>query len=347
VVLAKLAGEDRLSGIAEWVAHRVDALASMLHWVKARAPHRTTYSRVLGQALDIDELEREVHAFFAGLPNAGWSVQITLDGKTLRGTIPAGQTHGQHLLAAYLPQEGWVCMQVEVGCKENEISAAPSVLACLDLRGKVVTGDALLAQRALSVQIVEAGGDYVWTVKDNHSQVRQDIALLFEPEACVKGFSPALKDFRTAQTIDKGHGRIERRTLTVSSELSAYLDWPNAQQVFKLERDFTRLKDGKRTHEVVYGLTSLTAQQAHPHRLLALIRGHWGIENGLHYRRDETLREDWCHLRIAHAPRAMAVINNLLLGLLARQGHTNVPKARRYYAAHLDQALQLICARPL
>jgi len=101
---------------------------------------------------------------FQSQPQAGQSILIALDGKTLRGTMPAGQTRGLHLLAAFLPGAGWVLMQVEVDGKENEIKAAPRLLQCLDLRGKIVTGDALLAQRDLSVQIVEQGGAYVWAV---------------------------------------------------------------------------------------------------------------------------------------------------------------------------------------
>lgn len=128
IVLAKLAGEDYLAGIAEWVAHRQDTLSEMLHWVKPRAPHRTTYSRILGRIIPIAELEQVVRDFFANQPNAGHSIQLTLDGKTLRGTIPAGQTRGVHLL----PGEGWVMAQVEVGAKENEIPAAARVLKCLD-----------------------------------------------------------------------------------------------------------------------------------------------------------------------------------------------------------------------
>ena len=73
-----------------------------------------------------------------------------------------------------------------------------------------------------------------------------------------------------------------------------------------------------------------------------MARGHWGIENGLHYRRDETLREDWCHLRLGHAQRMMAAINNLVLGLLLRRGVNNVPQQRRRFAARWDEALQLI-----
>ena len=342
IVLAKLAGEDRLFGISQWVRYRKASLAEALHLEKPRSPCVNTYRTILGQVIDIEEFEQVVREFFAAQPQAAQSIVIALDGKTLRGTIRAGQTHGRHLLAAFLPAEGWVVFQVEVASKENEISAAPRVLKCLDLRGKIITGDAMFAQRELSLQIVELGGDYIWTVKDNQSTLRQDIELLFQPEKTVKGFSQGTKDFRTDETIEKGHGREEQRVLTVSAELKHYLDWPGAEQVFKLERHFKRTCDGHVTHEVVYGITSLTAQEAGPTRLLKLIRQHWGIENGLHYRRDETLREDWCHLKQGHAPRAMAVINNLIVGLVLRLGYTNLAEARRYFDAHPPEAQRLV-----
>ena len=342
IVLAKLAGQDRVYGISQWAKHRQAALAEAFGSLRMSAPSVNTYRRVLANAIEIEEFEQVVRDFFGALPQAGHTVVIALDGKALRGTILAGQTHGRHLLAAYLPAEGWVLYQVEVANKENEISAAPRILKALDLRDKVVTGDAMFAQRELSRQIVEAGGDYVWTVKDNQSALRQDIALLFQPEETVKGFSPALKEFRTAQTFNKGHGREERRTLTASTELKDYLDWPTAAQVFKLERRIKRTADGKTSTEVVYGITSLSPDQASPARLLELHRSHWGIENGLHYRRDETLREDWCHLKGGQAPRAMAVIYNLIVGLVLHLGWTNLPEARRYFDAHPAEARRLV-----
>ena len=111
-----------------------------------------------------------------------------------------------------MPEEGWVLMQMEVQGHENEIPAAVRMVQCIDLRNKIVTGDAQLTQRELSVQVVQAGGEYVWVVKDNQPQLRADIAALFDPEACVPGFSPTPKDFDTAQSFGKGHGRLERRT---------------------------------------------------------------------------------------------------------------------------------------
>lgn len=346
-VLAKLAGQDHLRGIAQWVKRRASQLATFFALATEQAPHATTYSRIFSQAIAVAEWAQVTRDFFARQPGAGTSVVIALDGKTMRGTIPAGQTHGIHLLAAFWPDEGWVLFQVEVGRQENEIPAAGRVLKSLDLRGKIVTGDALLAQRELSLQITQAGGDYVWNIKDNQPETRQDIERLFAPEPVVKGFSPASHDdFRTAQTTEKAHGRIEQRTITTSSALKDYLNWPGVAQVFKVERTFRRLKDGQVMHQVVYGVTSLSASEAHPDQLLELVRKHWEIENGLHYRRDDTLREDRCTLRKGHAPEVMATINNLVLGLLLRRGVTNVPDVRRDLDADPKQAVPFILNRP-
>jgi hypothetical protein len=193
-----------------------------------------------------------------------------------------------------------------------------------------------------TTQIVEMGGAYVFPVKENQPQLLEDLQTVFEPEKCVKGFSPATQDFRTVEKTEKGYGRIEKRTLTVSGELKGYLDWPYVEQVFKLEREFKQLNSGRIMHEVVYGITSLTAQEAGAHRLLEITRGHWGIESGLHYRRDVTLREDNCHVRMGHAPQTLAGVNNLVLGLFARLGYASAPEARRHFAAHLDEAVDLM-----
>ena len=323
VVLAKLAGEDRLTGISEWVWHRKEALAKAMGLKRPQAPHRTTYSRILGETLEVEELEEAVGNFFAGIPADGQLVQIAIDGKTLRGSIPGGQKRGVHLMAAYVPGEGVVLAQVEVD-------------------GKVVSGGAMLAQHQLSAQVVEGGGEYVWTVKKNQSQLRDDIAALFQCEPCEPAAATGVRDSFSAAALDKGHGRIEKRVLTASSDLNDYLDWPHVQQVFRLERRFEYVNQGRTTCETVYGITSLRPDQASPQRLLEIVRTHWNIENGLHYRRDETLREDWCHLRLGHTQRMMAAVNNLVLGLLLRRGVRNVPRQRRWYAARWNEALKLI-----
>ena len=122
------------------------------------------------------------------------------------------------------------------------------------------------------------------------------------------------------------------------------MDWPYAEQVFRLEREFIQLNTGtgQVTQKVVYGISSLTVSEADAARLLAITRRHWGIESGLHYRRDVTLREDRSRVRTGQAPQILAAINNLVLGVLARLGYPSAPQARRKVAAHLDEAVNLL-----
>ena len=167
VLLAKLAGEDRLTGIAEWVQHRKEALARALGLERPQAPHRTTYSRILGATLSVEAVEEMAGDFFTQSPGVqrsgpGPLVQLTIDGKTLRGSIGAGETRGEHLLAAYLPGEGVVLAQVAVEGKENEISAAPRLLEAIDLRGKVVSPLLDQSRHADPAGTFPAGGGRRW-----------------------------------------------------------------------------------------------------------------------------------------------------------------------------------------
>jgi len=346
IILAKLGGEDGPQGMSEWLRHRSSLLVSALKLPRATMPHRVTISRILGEAVEVEELEQILAAYFDHQVQGSREVVVAIDGKTLRGTIEPGQCQGEHLLAAYLPGEGLVLMQMAVGEKENEIVVAPNLVEVLDLRGKIVIGDAMHTQRNLSVEVVRYHGHYLWTAKGNQAEVQDTIAHLFEPEPVSPGFAPIPTDFKTATTINKGHGRIEKRTLTTSSMLKDFLDWPHLEQVFKLERQFTYLKTGNVTTQVSYGLTSLPANEASPQQLLSHLRTYWGIENGLHYRRDVTFKEDRCRLRIGHAARTMATLNNLALALILRQGYINVPSARRKFAAKPLQALKLLFQQP-
>jgi len=345
-LLAKLAGQDKPDGIAEWVQLRHTFLSDVFQLKRTTMPQAMTYRRVLAQPRLMTELDHLTREYLLSQAGAGRSVQVALDGKTLRGVLAEGHWRGLHLLAAYLPREGIVLMQVEVAGHTNEIKVAPQVLKVLDLRGKIVTGDALLAQRALSELIVSAGGDYVWTVKDNQPQLRRDIEQLFAPESCLPGTSPVITERRTAQTIEKNRGRVETRRLTACSLLTESSDWPQLQQVFQVERRSLTIATGEVHRETVYGVTSLTADQASPEHLLALNRGHWLIENGLHYRRDQTLHEDGGRTKFRCFGHVMATLNNLIIGLTIGHGWNNLAQARRYYDAHPDQGLRLLLQRP-
>jgi predicted transposase YbfD/YdcC len=350
-LLAKMSGENTPAGIADWVKHRDEWLCEILG-IKRRIAKKTgklkmpcagSYSRILSTALDADELEMVSGEFFRAQPATATAIEICIDGKKIRGTITADKPNGDYLLAAYMPGAGVVLMQVVIKAGEGELTLTPEVLKVLDLRGKVVTGDALFAQHNLSIQIVEAGGDYVWKVKGNQPTLESDIARVFEPDLPAKqGFSNPKKDFCTAHDTTMKHGRIEKRTLTTSGLLKGYSDWSYLEQVFKYECDVTEKKTGERTQKVCYGVTSLTAKQATPKRLLDIVRGHWRIENELHYRRDVLLNEDNCGLRLPQLVHVFAILNNWALGLFAKSGGGNFAAAQRLFNAHPKHALKLI-----
>jgi predicted transposase YbfD/YdcC len=304
-------------------------------------PHQSTWSRILGEAVDPREVEQVLSTFFQTPPPAAparASLVVAVDGKTLRGTIPLGQTQGVHLVAAYLPAQGVVLTQVAVDQKENEIVVVPTLLAQLDLHGTVVVGDAMQTQRALSVQIVDGGGDYLWFVKENQPTLGDEITELFAPPPVTPGHAAPARDFTAARQLDKGHGRLEERVLTASSMLCGYSDWPHLAQVFKLERRVWQ--QGVLTlHETRYGITSVPKDVADAARLLVIARAEWGIENGLHYRRDVTLHEDACQLRRGSGPHVMAALNNAVIGLVGQAGEPNLAAIQRTFAYHCDRFL--------
>lgn len=343
MVLAKMCGEDRPSGIADWAKHRTELLAEWLKLKRKTMPHHSTYRRILADVVCVEELEQVNRTFLSGKKFFGKQVLVAIDGKVLRGTLQDDQ-NGTYLLAAYLPGEGIVLMEVAVKGKGSEIPAAPEVLRSIDLREKVVMGDALHTQKGLSKQIVEAGGEYIWFVKGNQGQMEEDIRLWFEPDVQpIPGMSFPPKDLESATLTSKGHGRIEQRTITVSSQLKDFLPWPYLEQVFKLERRFTSIKTGKVREQVIYGITSLSREEITPTKLLQMTRAYWGIENGLHYRRDVTFLEDRTRMTKGKMGHAMACINNLVLGiLLGKLKYRYLPAARRYFNAHPAEALALI-----
>jgi predicted transposase YbfD/YdcC len=343
MMLAKLAGEDRPSGMADWVAHRIEQLHEMKVVPKARAPSHMTYRRVLQDTLQPEELEELIRQYQQNHLEDGEEVVFSMDGKTIKGTIPGGELRGTHLLSIFVPQQGLVLVEAEVDRKENEIVVAPKILQQVNLSGAIVIGDAMHAQRQASAQIVEAGGDYVWTVKGNQPRTEWAIEKLFVHEVCnLKKGAPLSKQCRRTWKVHKGHGRIEKRTILVSTELNDYLDWPYVAQVFRLEREVWHEKYQGRTRQVVYGLTSLAPDKASPEKLLRLTRQYWGIENGLHYRRDVTLHEDGTRLTVGNSGHSMAILNNLTIGLCLQHGHDNLAKARRLFAAKPDLALELL-----
>lgn len=343
VILAKLAGLDKIQEIAEWWrAYQVE-LAQLFGLSRKTMPHPTTLSRVLGEKVVVEQLEKVLQDHFQQsldeqIPARG-SLSISIDGKTLRGTIPYGQTSGVHLMAAYLPSQGLVLAQIAVGSKTNEITAAPKLVKLVDLTGTVVTGDAMQAQRELSVQIVGDGGDFLWLVKANQKGLLGEIQQLFEPLEWGNGFNEPPLSVQNYTDYSHGHARSEKRTIWVSSELCGYSYWPHLAQVFKLEREWMEWGGDDIKSEVRYGVTSLPQSVAGPARLLEIARQEWSIENTLHYVRDVTFGEDSSQLRRGNAPQVLAALNNTILNLVRSNGATNIAKARREWSFAFTRAL--------
>jgi predicted transposase YbfD/YdcC len=177
------------------------------------------------EGLEAQELDQHLTTWLSSNTPLASGEGIGVDGKTVRG-VPGGL----HLLAAYAHQAQVVLAQEAVDHKENEIKAAPRVVQTLQLKDRVVTGDAMLAQRSLSKQVLAAGGDYFWVVKDNQPTLKADIALLFAQ-------SPFGEGFDQVEDRSRHGGRKEMRWLWASAALTDYLQWPQAGQVCQLERE--------------------------------------------------------------------------------------------------------------
>jgi predicted transposase YbfD/YdcC len=341
--LAKLCGEDKPSGIAEWVKHREQWITDLLKLKRSKLPNHNTYRRILANVISVEEFEEVARNYFKHSGESGYQVVVSMDGKAVRGTIDPQGNKCLYLLAAYLPKERITLAQTAIETKENEITAAPKLLERLDLRNKVVIGDAMHTQRQISVQIGNARGNFLWVVKGNQPQLLQDLQDWFDPTVkLLPGTGSPPKDFRSVTTTNKGHGRIEIRTITTSSQLNDFLDWPFLQQVFRVERSVTIQKTGKTRQETIFGITSLTSEQAEPCQVLTMLRTYWQIENGLHYRRDVSLHEDETRFSHNSAAHVMSVINNIVLSLISKAGYDYAPVARRFFAANPQQAFQLL-----
>jgi predicted transposase YbfD/YdcC len=231
---------------------------------------------------------------------------------------------------------GLTLAQCSVDSKTNEIGVIGEVLKNLVLEGRIITVDALLTQREVSKEIVDGGGDYVMIVKENQERLFDDVKTTFDGPC-----SRLLRKW-SDETIDIGHGRIEKRFLTSSDELKDYSDWPGLWQVFELTRTVTIKKTGEASKETVYGITSLSPEKASPKRLLKIVRNHWHIENKSHWVRDVTFDEDRSQVRSGNTPQVMASLRNTVIGLMRYSGITNIASACRKYSAQPELALELI-----
>lgn len=349
-------GNDSVAAIRQWAAgtpqdvlHRIGARFDPL-LSRYTVPSERTFRRVLagldGDALDtatcgyaadvvrgdapvpviaatagpVEREQRRAEKRAVTHPRpAGLLPAAAVDGKLLRGTrTPTGQVF---LVAAITHHGGVILGQRQVPDKRGENTVVADLLAPLDVAGMMLTLDALHTTKKTARLITEVlDAHYLLVLKGNQPLAYQ------AAQALLRGTDTEFAD-HTHVDDDRGHGRTERRTLrTAPADDSLF---PGARQVFRLRRDTGGL-DGVHTgKEIIHGIVSLPADEAGPDHLNHYTRGHWCVENRLHWARDVTFREDDSQLRTGTAPRALATFRNLALNTFRLAGRANMAHARR------------------
>lgn len=257
--------------------------------------------------------------------------RIAFDGKVMRGARRPDGTRVT-LLAGACHDSGIVVNQREITAKSNEIPELREQVTTMDLTGVLATADAAHCQRDTAEQIITAGGDYLLILKANQGN-------LLHAAAQVLAGTDTEWASRSHHSSGRGHGRTEQRTVRVADATG--IDFPHAAQVFRTVRYRGGLDGQRATKQVVYGITSLTADQAGPADIAVDQRGHWGIENRTHHVRDTTFDEDNSQVRTGNAPAVMATMRNLAIDTFRASGYVNIAHARRHHTHDYNRVLDL------
>ncbi len=352
LTVAILCNHLSILAVAEWLADQSLEIKQALGFTDGKTPHQSTFHRAF-KKIDATQLETALTNYFDAkkpgqLPQRA-TQSVAIDGKCQRGRLPfevQTQTGTPcHLLSAFCQEMGQVLAQVAIENKEAELTVVADLIDQLDWQGRVLTGDAMFCQRKVCSQVLEAGGDYLFVVKGNQATLKDNIAQLFEPTTRAElerlGFeAPAPLDIAEAKQVAKGHGRLEIREIKVSSELAEYVKWPYLAQVFEIKREWCC--KGVWHSEVHLGITSLPADVADPLRLLRLRRGHWGIENKLHWVKDVVLGEDKSTIHLGAGPQVVGAIRNTVLNVLRKAGYSKITTQLRRNSRNPIRALTLL-----
>lgn len=278
-------------------------------------PSHDTFGRVFAR-LDPVAFERCFLAWMNTLAQKPFGRLIAVDGKTLRGSFDsATQRSPLHLVSAWCEQNQTVLGQWATAAKSNEITAIPELLELLDLDGAVVTTDAMGCQTAIAAQIVAGNADYVLQVKGNQPKLEAELAALFDE--CIRG-DPYAVASQMHEDVDKGHGRIETRRCWMTTHvhtLPGGENWASLSSAVCIES--LRRVGPHEQRERRYYISSVAALDAR--RMLERVRGHWGVENGLHWCLDVSFDEDRRRIRQGHAAENFSRLSRIALNLLKRE----------------------------
>lgn len=342
--------------IAEWASLLSPSMREALGLPKDRSPDQSTLHRFF-RRLDPHQLSMALTDYFEGtlLKRVGTQMRkrgeqaVAVDGKARRGQLqfePSGPGGSCtiHDVEAFCHDIGVVLAQLALDNQggEAELSGASQLLDCISWQGRILTGDALYCQVNLCSAVLADGGDYLVVVKGNQPELLGELELLFEAEE-MQSAAQAKRtqfDYRRASTIDKGHGRIEERVGIASSELALYSRWPGLSQVVQIKRTWEQ--KGITRCATRYLVTSLPPEEASVRRLMEIRRGHWGIENSLHYVKDVTMGEDRSLIHVGQGGAVVSALRSAALSLLHRAGLYRIASALRANSQRPEQALILM-----
>ncbi|MBI4067432.1 ISAs1 family transposase [Candidatus Gottesmanbacteria bacterium] len=319
-VLAICSGADSFQAVSEWAVNYQCQLKSVVPFLAFHTPDKSTFHRVFAH-LDTESFELALGNFLQSITHLQKGEGIALDGKTTA-------KDRLHLVAAFAHKAQAVLFQKATDTKGKELILAPLVLERVSVKDRIITADALHTHRGFCETIVKSGGGYVLIVKGNQEKLQEDLKLFFE--------NPPFKaGIETYQALEKSKGRIEKRMLWMSQDLTEYLNWPGLTHVFKVQRD--RSDKTQKTTEVIYGIASLPEEYSSIQNLGRYLRGHWSIENKLHRVRDVSFHEDSSTIRTGKAPQVMAMLRNLVISVFKRGTIKSYPQAFRRFSAHPEE----------
>ena len=329
-IAAILSGADSWVGIATWGEAKIEWLRRYLTLANG-IPSHDTFGRVFAM-LDAKHFEACFVRWVGGLCQGLEGKVVAIDGKTVRRSHRLGQG-AIHLVSAYCGALRVSLGQVKTEAKSNEITAIPELLEALLLKGAVVTIDAMGCQQAIAQKIVQGGADYVLAVKDNQPGLCEALRELFAAHDA-RGLKTVR--FNEHTEIGKDHGRIETRRCVVSEDIQWLAQrerWCGMRSVAMIES--TRQIGEHSSTERRYYITSLGADAK---RLGKAIRGHWGIENSMHWVLDVAFGEDQCRARVKNAAQNFAILRRIVINLLRADPTTKVgAKTKRLKASADDR----------
>jgi predicted transposase YbfD/YdcC len=328
-VCAVIAGADKWVDVATFARHRQDWLQRFLE-LPHGIPSHDTFERVFDR-LDPLALQNSLVGWLHSISETLGFRHIAIDGKTVRQMRHSSSPLRQlHLVSAWATEANLTLGQVAVDDKSNEITAIPKLLELLDLKGMLVSIDAIGCQKEIASKIVERGGDYLLTVKDNQETLKNDIVDCF-----VQAYESAYRNGKPEryETVEKGHGREERRVYEIITDPEGIQDrdaWAKLTVIGKCYRECTT--QGKTTCEERYFIGS---KRCGVRRYAAGLRNHWRIENNLHWQMDVTFGEDDHRMEKRHGGQNFTLLGRVALGLIKQHPGAGSVRSKRY-AATLD-----------